>query len=181
MNQSTLRPEQQQQIELQHEHDGIFNRVQDYLVQFYQIPRTASIFQEYSHQLLNYFYQSYSAPVSYKDRTLAQQQAQIVTSIRKKIRQHHLVIRLTDKGHHFYIGLEKEFHRKAEKFFSETNAYVEVAENPLDELLNKVIQLLNTCYSKHLVLKWQYEKMMPDRSKCELSHLYFNPKTHKVI
>ncbi|CAF1687440.1 unnamed protein product, partial [Adineta ricciae] len=79
LNQSAIRPQQQQQIELQHEHDGIFSRIQDYLVQFYQIPRTASIFQEYSHQLLNYLYQSYSAPVPYKDRILAQQQAQIVT------------------------------------------------------------------------------------------------------
>ncbi|CAF4744289.1 unnamed protein product, partial [Rotaria sp. Silwood2] len=26
---------------------------------------------------------------------------------------------------------------------------------------------------------WQYKKMMPDRTKCELAHLYFNPKTHK--
>ncbi|CAF3977119.1 unnamed protein product, partial [Rotaria magnacalcarata] len=39
--------------------------------------------------------------------------------------------------------------------------------------------LLNTLRGKDLIRKWQYEQMMPDRTTCELAHLYFNPKTHK--
>ncbi|CAF3306566.1 unnamed protein product, partial [Rotaria socialis] len=51
--------------------------------------------------------------------------------------------------------------------------------NPFNEILDKVIQLLNTLRGKDLIRKWQYEQMMPDRTNCELAHLYFNPKTHK--
>ena len=49
-----------------------------------------------------------------------------------------------------------------------------------NEILDKVIQLLNILRGKDLIRKWQYEEMMPDRTNCELAHLYFNPKTHKV-
>ncbi|CAM4849714.1 unnamed protein product, partial [Rotaria magnacalcarata] len=90
-----------------------------------------------------------------------------------------LVIRVTDKGNNFYIGSVGEFERKAEKIFSDTNAFIELSYNPFNEILNKVIQLLNTLRGKDLIRKWQYEQMMPDRTKCELAHLYFNPKTHK--
>ena len=62
----------------------------------------------------------------------------------------------------------------------DTNAFIELSENPFDEVLNKVIQLLNKLRGEKLIFKWQYEEMMPDRTKCELAHLYFNPKTHKV-
>ncbi|CAF1518408.1 unnamed protein product, partial [Adineta steineri] len=68
---------------------------QDNLIQLYHIPRTHSIFQEYSHQLLDYFHHSCYTPLSYKDRIQAQEQAQIVASIRKKIKQQNLVIRRT--------------------------------------------------------------------------------------
>ena len=57
---------------------------------------------------------------------------------------------------------------------------MELSYNPFNEILDKVIQLLNKLVSKKLILQWQYKKMVPDRAKCELAHLYFNPKTHKV-
>ncbi|CAM4949356.1 unnamed protein product [Rotaria socialis] len=90
-----------------------------------------------------------------------------------------LVIRVTDKGINFYIGSAIEFEKKAQKFFSDTNAFIELSSNPFNEILDKVMQLLNTLRGKDLIRKWQYEQMMPDRTKCELAHLYFNPKTHK--
>ncbi|CAF4204798.1 unnamed protein product, partial [Adineta steineri] len=89
-----------------------------------------------------------------------------------------LIIRVTDKGHNFYIGSSIEFEKKAQQFFSDTNAFDELSYNPFNEILDKVIQLLNKLRSKKLILKWQYEEMIPDRTKCELAHLYFNPKTH---
>ncbi|CAF4465303.1 unnamed protein product [Rotaria socialis] len=91
----------------------------------------------------------------------------------------YLIIRVTDKGNNFYIDSVGEFEQKAGKFFSDTNAFIELSYNPFNEILNKVIQLLNTLRGKDLIRKWQYEQMMPDRTKCELAHLYFNPKTHK--
>ncbi len=130
--------------------------------------------------LLNYLQHAYFTPLSYKDHIQAKEQAQIFASIRKKFRQHKLIIRLTDKCNNFYIGLASEFQKKAQKYLRDTNAYMELTDNPFDEVLNKVIQLLNNLRSKKLILQWQYEKMMPDRTKSELAYLYFNPKTHKV-
>ncbi len=109
------------------------------------------------------------------------EQAQTVTLLRQIIKNMNLVIRLTDKGNNFYIGLAGEFEKKVDKFFSDTNAFVELSYNPFNEILDGVIQLLDTLQSKKLILQWQYKKMMPDREKAELPHLYFNPKTHKVL
>ena len=110
----------------------------------------------------------------------AKEQANIFASIRKKLQQHHLTLRLTDKSNHFYIGLTSEFKKKELAYLNETNAYIQLNTNPFDEVLNKVIQLLNQLRSKKFILKWQYDQMMPDVKKIELAHLYFNPKTHKV-
>lgn len=73
-----------------------------------------------------------------------------------------------------------EFEKKVEKFFRDTNAFIESAENPFHEIQNKVIELLNRLRQEDLISKEQYDEMIFDRNKCELAHLYFNPKTHKV-
>lgn len=168
-------------MEIKNEHQAIFMKVQNHLAEYHHIPRKIPVFQDFSNQLLNCFYHSYNACVPYKDHILAQEQAQIIASIRKTIKRNNLIIRLADKSHNFYIGSLIEYEKKAEKFFSDTNAFMELTHNPFDEILNKVIQLLNHLYSKKYILKWQYQIMMPDRTKCELAHLYFNPKTHKVL
>ncbi|CAF1447446.1 unnamed protein product, partial [Rotaria sordida] len=56
---------------------------------------------------------------------------------------------------------------------------MELSVNPLEEIQDKVIQSLNQLREKKLILLWQYNKMMPDRTQPELAHLYFNPKIHK--
>ncbi len=180
LNQSALRPRKQQEIQIKNEHKDISIKVQNHLVERHHIQRRQPIFQEYSNQLLHHLHHCYFAPLPYKDHIQAQEQAQIVASIRKKIQQHNLIIRLTDKSNNLYIGLAIDFEKKAQKHFTDTNAYIELTDNPFHKTLEKVIQLLNHLRSKKLILKWQYEEMMPDRTKTELSHLYFNPKTHKV-
>ena len=181
MNQSVLRPRKQQEIEIKNEHKDISTKVQNTLVEHHHVPRTHPIFQEYSNQLLSYMQQCYFAPIPYKDQIQAKEQALIVASIRNKIKQEGLVIRLTDKSNNFYIGSAIEFEKKVQSYFTETNAYVELHENPFNVILNNVMQLLNNLRSKKLILKWQHEAMMPDIKTTELAHLYFNPKTHKVL
>lgn len=181
MNQSALRPRKQQEIEIKNEHKDISTKVQNHLVEYHHVPRTHPIFQAYSNQLLSYMQQSYFAPIPYKDQIQAKEQALIVASIRNRIKQEGLVIRLTDKSNNFYIGSAIEFETKAQNYFAETHAYLELHDNPYDAILNKVIQLLNNLRSKKLILKWQHEAMMPDPKTSELAHLYFNPKTHKVL
>ena len=85
-----------------------------------------------------------------------------------------------DKGHNFYIDRATQFQKKAQKFFSDTNAFMELSYNPFNEILNKVIRLPNPFASTKRILQYQCKQMMPDRTNCELAHLYFNPKTHKV-
>ena len=179
-NQSAIRPHQQQMKEVEKEHEDIHRKVQLSLIRNQRIPSTASVFKQYSTNLRHYLQQCYLAPLSYKDQTHARQQAQIATSIRTLLRKNNLIIRLTDKGHNFYIGSAAEFEKKAQKFFSDTNAFLELSDNPFRETLNRVVRLLNTLRGEKRILKWQHEQMMPDQATCELAHLYFNPKTHKV-
>ncbi|CAF2038121.1 unnamed protein product [Rotaria magnacalcarata] len=122
---------------------------------------------------------SIQTPLSYRDQLISREQAQILGSIRRIIINMNLIIRVTDKGNNFYIGSANEFEKKAQKLFFDTNAFVELSSNPFNEIFDKVVQLLGALRQKDLIRKWQYEEMMPDRTKCELAHLYFNPETHK--
>ncbi|CAF4807511.1 unnamed protein product, partial [Rotaria socialis] len=126
-----------------------------------------------------YFNHSYFSPLTYKNEIQALEQARTALSIRRKLKKSNLILRVTDKGHNFYIGSAIEFDKKVQKFFQDTNAFVILKENPFNEILDKVIHLLNQLHGKKLILRWQYNKMMPNRTKSELAHLYFNPKTHK--
>ncbi|CAF4381813.1 unnamed protein product, partial [Rotaria magnacalcarata] len=181
VNQSAIRPKCQQETEIKNQHKDIYSKVENHLTDYpHRIPRNNTIFKQYSDHLLDYLNQSYFAPLSYKDQLKSLERAQILGSIRRTIKKMNLIIRVTDKGNNFYIGSAGEFEEKAENFFSDTNAFIELSSNPFNEILNKVIQLLNTLRGKDLIRKWQYEQMMPDLTNSELAHLYFNPKTHKV-
>ncbi len=181
LNQSAIRPRRQQQSEIDDEHKDISEKVENYLVKHWpSMRRINPVFKEYSDHLRDYLNRCYFTPLSYKDQLLALEQAQILQSIRQIIRNMDLIIRITDKGHNFYIGSATEFEKKVDKFFSETNAFIELSYNPYNEILDKVNQLLDKLQSKKLILQWQFKLMKPDPEKTELPHLYFNPKTHKV-
>ncbi|CAF4283385.1 unnamed protein product, partial [Adineta steineri] len=122
----------------------------------------------------------YFTPLPYKDHIEAQEQSQTTASIRNKIKQFKLIIRVTDKSNNFYIGSAIEFVKTVQQYFMDTNAFIVIKENPFNEILNKVIQLLNNLRSNIFILQWQYNEMIPDRKTTELAHLYFNPKTHKI-
>ncbi|CAF5191575.1 unnamed protein product, partial [Rotaria magnacalcarata] len=180
LNQSAIRPKHQQETEIEKQHKYIYSKVEKHLTGYsHHIPRNNPIFKQYSDHLLDYLNDTYFTPLSYKDQLICREQAQIVGSIRQIIKNMNLIIRLTDKGNNFYIGLANQFEKKAQKFFSDTNAFAELSFNPFNEIFDKVVQLLSALRQKDLIRKWQYEEMMPDRTKCELAHLYFNPKTHK--
>ncbi|CAF3589065.1 unnamed protein product [Rotaria socialis] len=167
--------------EIKNQHKDIYSKVENRLTGYpHLIPRSDAILKQYSDHLLDYLNQSYFTPLSYKDQLISREQAQILGSIRRIIQNMNLIIRVTDKANNFYIGSAGEFEQKARKFFSDTNAFTELSSNPFNEILNKVIQLLNTLRGKDLIRKWQYEQMMPDRTTGQLGQLYFNPKTHKV-
>ncbi|CAF4358858.1 unnamed protein product, partial [Rotaria magnacalcarata] len=156
VNQSAIRPKCQQETEIKNQHKDIYSKVENNLTGYpHLIPRNNTIFKQYSDHLLDYLNQSYFTPLSYKDQLISHEQAQILGSIRRIIQNRNLIL------------------------FPDTNAFIELSCNPFNEILDKVIQLLNTLRGKDLIRKWQYEQMMPDRTTCKLAHLYFNPKTHK--
>jgi hypothetical protein len=180
-NQSAIRPHEEQVVKVKNQHKEFYTKIQNHLVEYpHCISRTKPIFDQYSAHLLDYFNHCYFTPLSYKGQLQTLEQAQTVASIRQIIKNMGLIIRLTDKGHNFYIGLAGEFEKKVENFFSDTNAFIALADNSFDEIFDKVVQLLDKLQSKKLILQWQFIKMMPKREKVELAHLYFNPKTHKV-
>ncbi|CAF1315870.1 unnamed protein product [Rotaria sp. Silwood1] len=179
LNQSAIRPVEEQEAEIKNEHEEITKKVQGHLNQYHHIPPKSSILKEYSNEVFDHFNRSYFTPLSSKEQIEAFEQAQMTASIREKLKKNNLILRLTDKGNNFYVGSAGEFEQKGEKFFQETNAFIEISINPLNQIQDQVIQLLNRLRSKRLILEWQYKKMMPDRNNSELAHLYFNPKTHK--
>ncbi|CAF4591264.1 unnamed protein product, partial [Rotaria socialis] len=179
INQSAIRPRHQQEIAIQKDHKSIYDKVGHHLNEHYFVPMTATILKQYSNQLLHDLNRSYFSPLTYNDQTLALKQAKKVVSIQRKIKKHHLVLCVTDKGYNFYIGTEKEFDKKAQNLFQDTNAFIELKENPFNKIQDNVIHLLNKIRAKNFIFQWQCNKMMPNRIKCQLAHLYFNPKTHK--
>lgn len=90
------------------------------------------------------------------------------------------VLRITDKSGIFHIGHKKDYERKAEAYREKTKAYMEVTSNPLWEIFNKAVHLLNDLRSKKHLFAYQHDKMMPKRDEVELAFLYFLPKPHKV-
>ena len=68
VNQSAIRSQKQQEIEIQHEHDDIHGKVKKQLVEYPPYISTGNvIFQMYSNELLVYLQQAYFTPLSFKD------------------------------------------------------------------------------------------------------------------
>ncbi|CAF1465655.1 unnamed protein product [Rotaria sordida] len=144
LNQSAIRPVEQQEAEIKNEHKEIVNKVQGHLIE---------------HHVLNHFNRPYFTPLSCKAHIEALEQAQTTASVRQKIQKNNLILRVTDKGNNFYIGAASEFEEKGEKFFQETNAFMEISINPFNQIQDQVIQLLNRLQSKRLILQWQYKSI----------------------
>ncbi|CAF1434474.1 unnamed protein product [Adineta steineri] len=133
-NQSAIRPRKQQEIEIKNEHKDILSKVQNNLTEHHHVPRKHVVFEEYANQLLNYLNSCYFTPVPYKDHIEAREQSQTTASIRNKIKQFKLIIRVTDKSNNFYIGSAIEFEKKVQQYFMDTNAFTVIKENRLPEI-----------------------------------------------
>ncbi|CAM4958724.1 unnamed protein product, partial [Rotaria socialis] len=155
VNQSAIRPKCQQETEIKNQHKDIYSKVENHLTGYpHLMPRNNTIFKQYSDHLLDYLNQSYFTPLSYKDQLISHEQAQILGSIRRIIQNRNLIL------------------------FPDTNAFIESSCNPFNEILDKVIQLLNTLRGKDLIRKWQYEQMMPDRTTYKILRPIFDAKSN---
>ncbi len=145
------------------------------------MPRLSPIIQQFSSRLQLCLTRLAMTPLSVKDELRARQELCLVNSIRRKLAKLKLVIRQTDKCLVFHIGQSSDYERKAAEYRAKTGAYLEISVNPLHEILDKVTHLLNDLRSKKQILAWQYKRMIPERRKVKLGHMYFLPKSHKVI
>lgn len=181
LNQSAIRPKAQQEAAINNDYRSISDKVHEYLMKPpHHIPRNNPIFKQYSNQLLDHLNHSYCALIPYKDQIVAYQQANIAQSIRRKIKEEKLILRVVDKGNNFYVGSAKHFEEKVQKYFIDTKAFTQLTENPFKDTLHRVTHTLKTMASQKLIKQWQLKRMLPDPITSELAHLYFNPKVHKV-
>lgn len=156
------------------------NVVSSHLVTKYHIPCTATVIKQLSQQLKASLQERYMAPLSYLNIDRARKEWKLVKSILRKLKKAKLVLRVTDKSGIFHIGHDVDYEKKALAYQERTKAYIELPENPLWEVFDKVIHLLNNLRSKDHIRAGDLTKMMPKRDKVQLGYLYFVPKPHKV-
>lgn len=182
VNQSAVQRYNKRKRIINKEHKDLFNPVQNYLSSRHHVIPTAPIYKIYSENLKHQLDLRYMASLSISDGIRAHREKDIVKSICAKLKQHKLLIRVTDKSGIFCILQYKDHEQKAMEYREKTKAYKELSLNPFQETLNKVVRLLNDLHAKQKKVRaWQYNRMQVGLKKSKLAYMYFNPKTHKVI
>lgn len=185
-NQSTLRPRNQRDKQLQKESDDILMKIKNTLVNanrdgYPSIPKTTSMYKLYEERLRTCLTQQYMKPLPLMDQLRARREIKWMKSIRRKLKQHKLILRKTDKSGVFHIGHQRDYQRKAYHYRKTTGAYKELSNNPLNDVYHRTVDLLNRLRSQNQLRELQKQKLLPIQMKTELAYLYFLPKSHKVI
>jgi hypothetical protein len=165
------------------EHKDIMNKITKNLPPSCpSIQSTSGLFKQFSQRVRAWLTLRYMTPLSFIDQVRAQREFNIVKSILRKLKKAKHVLRESDKGGNLYEGHASDFEQKAAKYREDTGAYKELPANPIEDILMKVTRLLNDLHKKteELTSK-QYNKMTVKRENVALAHMYYNPKTHKVI
>ena len=180
LNQSHLYSQRFAEKKTNDDVEKIIERMSTHLQRHHYIPLKSSIIARLSKEIRDLFDQRHVTPIVYTEQLRSRHERNLLLSIRRKLKRHSCTIRITDKSGVFHIGAIRDHEGKVNQYRLETNAYVELPSNPLEDIFKKVVQLLNELRSKKQILQWQCQKMMPDRKKVQLAYQYFNPKTHKV-
>ncbi|CAF4481894.1 unnamed protein product, partial [Didymodactylos carnosus] len=103
----------------------------------------------------------------------------IINTLKKKIFDTKTIIRKTDKSKVLHLGTSKQYQLKSEQFMDKTQAYKIIDHNPLYDIISQITHCLRTWLTNKYITSKQYEKLLPVRRKCQLAHLYYQPKAHK--
>ena len=179
-DQSFLCSNRQQKMHFEHEFNMFMTKIVCYLVEHCRVPRSSSIIQQFSNRVKHFLERCYSTSLELNDEVRARKELALVKSIRHKLNKAKLILRRTDKSNVFHVGQARDYEEKAKAYRNKTGAFQELVGNPLSEIYNKVKQLLDDFLSKKHISARQPKKMMPDRKKIKLAHMYFLPKAHKV-
>ena len=180
-NQSYLHSHEQREKRMTNEHRAMLSVVESHLIRFHCVPLRSPILQQFSQQTRACLRQHDMASLSYLSIHRARKELNLVQSIRFKLKKGQHVLRVTDKSGVFHIGHARDYEQKADAYRRKTKAYVELDNDPLWTVFDRVTHLLNELRAKKHIHVWQLNKMMPKREDVALAHLYFNPKSHKVI
>ncbi len=123
-----------------------------YLIRVHHIPHILESVKSFSQQVGTCLYERYMAPLSYLDIYRARKERKLVRSIRYRLKKGQYILRVTDKSGIFHIGHIKDYEQKAEAYRQKTQAYMELAANPLWTIFDKVVHLLNNLRSKKHIL-----------------------------
>ncbi len=88
---------------------------------------------------------------------------------------------MTDKSGIFHLGHAKDYKQKADAYRKKAGAYIELENDPLWSVFDKIVRLFNELRSKNHIRAKQLDEMIPKQDKVALAYLYFIPKPHKVI
>ncbi len=179
-NQSYLYSYQYREKQMTQEYQDMMTIIITYLIRVHHMPHISVIIKQFSQQLEICQQERYMAPLSYLNIYRARKERKLVQSIQYRLKKSKHILRVTDKSGIFHIGHANDYEKKAEAYRLKTGAYIELANDPLWIVFDKVVQLLNDLRSKKHILAWQLNQMMPKREKVALAYLYFIPKPHKV-
>ena len=91
-----------------------------------------------------------------------------------------IIIRQTDKSKVFHIDTREGYMKKSEIYMNRTNAYIEIAASPLQEMIEKTDKFLRNLVSKKQMPQYMLDRLRPSLTESELPHLYYNQKDHKI-
>jgi hypothetical protein len=117
---------------------------------------------------------------SFLDAHRARKELKLMKTIQFRLKKYKYILRVTDKSGIFHLAHATDYERKAEAYRQKTPAYIELENDPLSSVFDKVVCLLNDLRGKNYIGTWQLDQMMPNRKKIALAYLYFIPKPHKV-
>ncbi|CAF1347934.1 unnamed protein product, partial [Didymodactylos carnosus] len=89
-----------------------------------------------------------------------------------------VVFRQTDKSKVFHLDTPSNYARKSDDYMAKTDAYTEISEHPLKQMIDSTNKLLRDLLGQKRIPASVFEKLKPPQD-CELPHLYYNPKDHK--
>ncbi|CAF1094908.1 unnamed protein product [Didymodactylos carnosus] len=145
-NQSALRPYKHRKSQVKNELTTIKGKVKRQLTNYCKREPPKAMMDRYSDLLDTRLCLRFMALLSFVNQMRAERDR--AKSIRRKLRKAKLILRVCDKGGGLHLSTKSDHERKAAEYRPETQAYVELSDNPLEELITNVTKTLKELKDK---------------------------------
>ena len=95
-------------------------------------------------------------------------------------KQKQIVSRQTDKSKAFHADTFENHIAKSAAYMIQTNAYIEIPNSPLREMIETTDKFLRSLVSRKQMPQLMLDKLRPSLTESELLHIYYNPEDHKI-